>query len=403
MLSCCRKVVVSWRPRGRLGWLLGVLLVLLAACGLVWAKAIRAEYHLHAARSALQRRDYVAAEVHLARHLELRPASTEGHFRLARLLRRLGRVREAADHLHSCRVLGNEPDALNLETALLQVQEGYFTSSTELFLRGRLDNHPDSFLMLEALSQGYTKTYRLRDALACLNRMLEQQPDNVYALLRRGWIVERQGRLDQALEDYRRAVAVDPGHVLARQRLGEHLLVRRKKAAEAGEHFEALRQLAPGDVTAGVYLTQCWLEQGRVEEARRLLDELLSTHPQDAVVLTERAKLALSDRQWGRAEGWLRAAVALQPHGPSAYYQLYLCLMGQGKTAEAEPFRVRFQSLQENLTRLEALLQRAAEAPEDLRLRREIASLFSSLGEEQESQRWLREAMRSGAAPRPAP
>jgi predicted Zn-dependent protease len=366
-----------------------VLLALAAVGVYVWADDVRAAYHLHAARLALRQLDYTGAEAHLVRHLEASPASVEGHLELARLLRRRGRLGEAQDHLRTCRALGGDRDALELERVLLHVQEGNFTSGMERFLRDQLDNNPDDFLIHEAFSQGYTRTYRLREARDCLDRMLDRQPDNVYALVRRGWIRERFGELDAAEEDFRRAVALDPRHPLARQRLAELLFSHHKDAAGAAEHFAVLRELTPGDTTAAVNLARCWIEQGHTDEARRLLDEMLAAHPKEAVVLVERGKLALNEGQTRSAERWLREAVALQPSVPGAHYSLYLCLSSQGKTSEAESFRKRFHELQAEVTRLDVLLRRAGQGRPDPPLCREIARLFASMGEKQESERWL--------------
>ena len=41
-------------------------------------------------------------------------------------------------------------------------------------------------LISEALAEGYQRTYRILDALACLNRWLEHEPDNPQALFLRG-------------------------------------------------------------------------------------------------------------------------------------------------------------------------------------------------------------------------
>jgi tetratricopeptide (TPR) repeat protein len=154
-------------------------------------------------------------------------------------------------------------------------------------------------------------------------------------------------------------------------------------------------------MNAAVNLARCWLDEGRPDEARGLLDELLAAHPREAVVLIERGKLALQEGQATQAERWLREAVALQPYAPGAYYSLFLCLSARKKTAEAESCRKRFHELQADVARLEALLQRAAQLRQDAPLCREIARLFASMGEPQESERWLLLARRaeSGEGP----
>src|SRR5262249_42652220 len=163
-------------------------------------------------------------------------------------------------------------------------------------------------------SQGYMKTYQLSKAFGCLNKMLEQQPDNVFALLRRGWILEWSNRFEEAENDYRRAVALQPDHVLAHHRLAENLLIHAKKNAEAAEHFQAVARLRPDDVTAEVNLAKCRREMGQFDEARTLLDRLLAAHPNVAAALLERGQLAMSEGQHEQAESWLRRGLELQPH-----------------------------------------------------------------------------------------
>jgi Tfp pilus assembly protein PilF len=402
-MTDCGKLLSFLRGRRRLIVLLALLGMLLAAGARAWVPSLRAVYHLRAAQTALRSRAYDRAEVELVRHLDFRPDSGEGHFLLGQLARRSGRVARAGHHLRACRDLGYPGDALRLEWDLLHVQDGDFTGGVEGSLRRCLDQqHPDSFLILEALSQGYTKTYRLREARDCLDQMLDREPDNVYALVRRGWVLERLGHFDAARADYRCAATLQPGHGLARRRLAENLLYHGKNAAEAAEHFEALRRLQPDDGAAGVNLAQCRLEQGRVGEARALLDEVLATHPAEAPAFLERGKLALSDGQPEQSEVWLRRAVALQPSSLPANYSLFLCLSRQGKIAEAEQCRAGLRSLEADYKRLEMLLRRAGEEPLNAALRCEIGQLFLRFGEDQEGERWLLTALQVDPGWRPA-
>jgi predicted Zn-dependent protease len=397
-----RKLILLLSRQRRLVFLLGILLALLVIGVYVWGPTLRAAYHLRSARGALERREYDRVETELTRHLSLRPDSVEGHFLLARLARRSGHLSQAREHLRACRDLRGAKEPLDLEWSLLRVQEGDLTGEVESFLRRRLDDDPDRFLILEALSQGYTKTYRLREARECLDQMLDLESDNVYALVRRGWILERLNQLDAARSDYRRAVALQPGHALARRRLAENLLGYGKHAAEAAEHFEALRQLQPEDVTAQVSLAQCWLELGKVGEARALLDELLASHPQEATALVERGKLALSEGRAEKGETWLRQALALQPSSATACYALFLCLSQQGKTAEAEQCESCLRSLEKDRKRLAVLMRQVSEKPDHVALRCEIARLFFRFGEDQEGERWLFMALQSNPHYQPA-
>src|SRR5947209_3228448 len=63
-------------------------------------QGVRAEYHLRAARRALERPDLNKAQAHLALCLDLSPQSAEAHFLAAQAARRLGDYETAEHHLN---------------------------------------------------------------------------------------------------------------------------------------------------------------------------------------------------------------------------------------------------------------------------------------------------------------
>src|SRR5262249_3114088 len=156
------------------------------------------------------------------------------------------------------------------------------------------------------------------------------------------WIYSQAEQHDLAEADYRRAVEIDPEDAVARLGLAKILLDVRGNGREAAEHFERLWG-AHKDATVAVGLARSWRLAGRGEEARRLLDDWLRSHPKDAEALVERGRLALEEQATEEAETLLRRAVKLSPDLSDAYYALSLCLARQGRTAEAEECRARME------------------------------------------------------------
>jgi tetratricopeptide (TPR) repeat protein len=375
---------------------IGLAAVLLAVGIHYWP-----ERYLKAARGALQRREYDAARDALLRYLEARPKSAEAHLLLAQLDRRSNRYDEAAIHLDACRRLGGPSDAIELERALLTVQNGAFNADlVKLCYDHLIQEGSDQLLILEALSQGFTKTYHLKEASICLDRMLDLEPDNNYALRRRGWIHFQEGEYDRAEADYRRAVEVDPSDVVARQGLAQVLLEFRKDFAEAADHYERLWQTAP-DSTVAQGLARSWQILGRTEDARRLLDDWLTDHPNDPLILMERGRLAQEEDASELAMNLLRRAVALAPYLIEANHALYQCLNRQGQKAEAEECLARIRQAKENREQLTVLTRRLRQTPDDADLRCQVAQLFLQLGQEEEGVRWLHMTLQS--RPRHAP
>ncbi|QJW93559.1 tetratricopeptide repeat protein [Frigoriglobus tundricola] len=399
MISCSGLIRAVRRRRRTV-----LLVIALALVGgaIAWAPAVRAEYHLRQAKRALDARDYDQADAELTRHLEFRPASAEGHFLLARLSRRMSHLPRAREHLDACRAAGFSVDAVTLERHLLRAQDGDLGGGAESVLRRAIEDPAERFYVFEALSQGYTKTYRLSEARFCLDRMLEDEPENVYALVRRGWVLERLGLVDAARDDYRRAAALRPDNLLARRRLADNLFYVARNAAEAVDHYEAVWRESPDDTVVGVNLAQCRLQLGRADEARALLDQLVAAHPDDVAVLVERGKLAVNEDQCEQGEAWLRRALERDPSAVAACHELARCLDLRGRPAEAARYRQRFESLKAERAKLDALVARAGQAPGDAALRCEVARLLRLFGEPQEAERWLAAALRIDPRYRPA-
>jgi tetratricopeptide (TPR) repeat protein len=372
-----------------------VLLALftLVAAGLV-GLGVRSwpQWDLHKARTALERHDYEAARASLLRYLEARPDSAEAHLLLAQLDRRANRYADAALHLEACQRLGGPADSIQLERALCAIQNGVYNTELDKLCYDHLSrNDGDEYLILEALSQGFTKTYRLKEAMACLERMLVLQPDSGYALRRRAWIFSQEDQHDRAEADYRRALEIDPEDTVARLGLAQILLTIRKSGPEAVEQFERVWSVQR-DATVALGLAQSWRLAGRGEDARRLLDEWLAGHPGDALALAERGRLALDIHATEEATALLRRAIKLAPYQVEAYHTLSLCLSEQGQIAEAEECEARLKQARaeakEAKEQLTLLTRRLQGAPDDADLRCQIAQIFLRYGEE-EGLRWL--------------
>jgi predicted Zn-dependent protease len=354
----------------------------------------RPELSLRSARQALERRDFAAAHADLERYLAARPENAEAHLLIARLDRRANRYVEASKHLDICQRLGGFAEGVKLERALLALQNGDFDPRLEQICREHaVPGDPEEFYILEALSHGYSKTYHLNDALICLNRMLELQPDHGYALRRRAWIYSTLHDNPKAEADYRRALEINPDDNTARLGLAQILLDVGKDGAAALEQFDRL-WAAQQDSATAVGQSRSLLLLGRSDEARQLLDDWLTGHPDDSAALTERGKIALEERDLEAAELFLRRAVARAPSNRLANHTLYLCLIQQGKTSEAEQCQARFNHILKDIERLDRLMQQLRESPDDPDRRCQVAEIFLQNNQESEGERLLRDTLR---------
>jgi tetratricopeptide (TPR) repeat protein len=377
-----------WGTRRRAAASALAVLLLLAAAG-AGGRRLWLDHLYRAAEAAHERRDFDTALDCLTRYLEADPSSGRAHFLAARAARRAARWDEAEAHLAACQRLDVPKDALALERVLMNVQRG--DPSGEPYLRERIDqDHPDTPLILEVLIDEYVRTYRLWDALDALNDFLKRRPDDVKALLGRAYVWERMFYFADAEIDYRRALEVAPDDDEARLRFAVLLLDRRGSPAQAAEQFERLLGRRPDDPRVRLGLARGRRQQGRLDDARRLLDAVLAADPHYPGALTEMGRLAAEEEaRTDEAVGWLRKAVADDPHDRQAYTVLLGCLRRAGRDEEARAVQQTLNGLDADLKRLDELTRAALQRPRDPDLRCDLGVVFLRVGQEQEGLRWL--------------
>ncbi len=392
----------SRRFIARRSWLIVLAVVVVVSLVVAWRLWPRHRQFLREAEAALAARDYKKAREHLARYLSYRPADAHARLLAARAARELREYYEAYEHLRRCREEGGDIEAVETEMALIAVQRG--EEPTPRLMQRAAEDDELALVILEVLIQHDIDTYRLWQALHGLTRYLRARPEDLHALLSRGYVWERFLYFADALQDYRKAVAAHPDSERARLKLAETLLI----AGTPNEALEQYEWLAgrrpaltpPPDEAEGIGvrvklgLAKCQRLLGRADEARRLLDALLASAPEDGEVLWERGQLELEAGRAGEADPWLRKAVRASPHDRRVAYSLARCLLALGRRDEAAQVNARVAEIDADLRRLDQVRQAVMQRPNDAALRCEGGLLFLKNGERQEGIRWLRLALR---------
>ena len=231
------------------------------------------------------------------------------------------------------------------------------------------------------------------NTLAQLRRAHPEDPDILYETARlhiKGWneavaamfaaapssfrvnqlsaeIFEIQGRFDDAVREYRKAIAKAPGTINLHYRLGRALLMRSHEPQalqDALREFEAELVLNPNDAVAEFQIGQILQVLGRQEEALPHLERAVhldADFPEAMIALgKERARL----EQFDEAIDILRRALELHPQSEPAHYSLMLAYRNAGRLEDAQ----RVQSALERLQSPEGgefseFLKRIGEAP----------------------------------------
>jgi len=257
------------------------------------------------------------------------------------------------------------------------------------------DGHADTPLLLESLTRGYLRQYRLGQARLCLDRWLRMQPDNPQALYLEGLLNFDYSRAPSAaIKSYRRALELDPEHEEARLGLAVALL-ENKNFAEAAEHFKYLRQCQPDNASVQTGLAESLDGLGQQAEAEQLVDAVLARQPNFGPALSLRGQIAFRSGQLAEAETWLRQALQHRPMDHRARYSLSLCLQWNGKEEEGQRESRQLQQMDDDLARFNEIVTKdIAQRPTDPALHCALGQILLRGGQREEGLRWLQSALR---------
>jgi tetratricopeptide (TPR) repeat protein len=338
------------------------LAVMLAGVYLLIAPAEDAG--LRAAQAEIAKRDFAAALRLLNERLEQHPGDLSARIMAVQAARRNADYDQARQHMRVFELSDGPPLALELEQRLFAVQTGDPAEAAlvDEFCRAQPDSS-EFPLALEALIIGdlgkLTRPLEspdplslddqppeLRRLLASVDVWLEKRPataDQVQGLVWRGRARRLAGDHPGAVADLQRALELDENHFEARAYLA--LIIAQDQPLESIAHFELLRQRHPNDIRLVYAIATASRSVGDWDRARDSLDEILRTHPRNAQVLLERARLALDEREPAAAKAFLDRAAAAGANNAQLHLVFARCMSMLGDPAAAKEHQEQFLKL----------------------------------------------------------
>jgi len=139
------------------------------------------------------------------------------------------------------------------------------------------------------------------------------------------------GESEAAILEYRSALRIDPDSVEANEQLAEQLL---RQADLSATYYlgEAIR-IDPSRVDLAMRLARILLLTYRLDDAERVIEATLATHPDSSVVQSARAELLLYRNDPEAAYESAQRATTIDPKNPDAWYQLGRVLQGKMQMA----------------------------------------------------------------------
>lgn len=367
----------------------------------VIAPQVGAYLDLRTARGELRDGDVPAARAHLDRCLAVWAGSGEVQFLAARAARRDGDRQAAELHLGEAARLGWDPVAVRLEKLLARVEAGAVDH-----VEGDLQAHlaiataDDEPVILEAIARGCLKARRLDLGYGYTKRWVDKYPGDWAGHYWHARVLEQGLRNDLAIEDYRKALALRPGHPDSRLRLA-WLLLGKGEYAEAITHFETYLQAQPDAPAALLGLARAQRAARPPEEARATLDRLLAQpvdHPQGWLL---RGQLDLdADRPADAIAAFRKAADAL-PYERDAHKGMADALRLLGRDAEAAPHYEKFQQLDRDIRAVDELMKKVNADPKNAALRYDLGVTLGRIGQTDDAIRFLVSALMLDPAHKP--
>jgi tetratricopeptide (TPR) repeat protein len=266
-----------------------------------------------------------------------------------------------------------------------------------------IDNdHPGTFLVLEALIKGLLRQFRIAEMAFFLDQWMKRDSANLQRLYLHGRMLEALSAFREAHADLAAVLKVDP----ERNDVRFHLAIclqELPEPADAEKELEYLRQRQPDHPEILVRLARAHLDLGRPEPAKELLDKVLASRPRYAAALLIRGRLGFCTGDFAAAEQDLRDAERESPGDYQVAYLLYQVLARRHKKQEAQQLLPRVNQARARSRRLKEIMScEIKKTPRNPSLYYELGTILMRTGATEAGVAWLRGALKLNPYYRPA-
>ncbi len=285
--------------------------------------------------------DFAAAR----KHLEQAAPGTQTSLYLALTRAAMGECEAVAPALKQ-QYAGSAPDTKRLAgLALVQchIAAKRFTDAAPVIAQLETEFPSDADVLYVA-ANFYMKAWN--DAIY---RLYQNAPASFRVDQLSAEVFESQGKLDEAIGEYRKAIVKNPQAVNLHYHLGRALLMRSHDAAaleEAIREFEAELKLNPADAVAEYQIAQILIAQQKPSDASAHFERAAQLRPDFPEALIAVAKLRSDAKQYDRAIALLERAVKLQPRAEAAHYNLMIAYRNAGRMADAQREKAELDKIQ---------------------------------------------------------
>jgi tetratricopeptide (TPR) repeat protein len=180
----------------------------------------------------------------------------------------------------------------------------------------------------------WRQTAEYHDLFALYTATLQKNPRCWMAHYNLGIVLTERAEADQAIDHYKRAVALRPDYAEAHYNLGR-LLVEQGQLDDAIAHYERAAVINPADAEAQNNLGVTLFGIGRADDAIAHYQKALEIRPDYAEASCNLANALIAKDDFDGAIARYKACLAAIPDQEEAQYNLASALLRRGRTDEA--------------------------------------------------------------------
>lgn len=166
--------------------------------------------------------------------------------------------------------------------------------------------------------------------------------------------LKSQGKLNEAIESYEKALEIQPDYAQVHHDLGEVYLLQRR-FPEATASAKLALKLQPDFAPAYKTLGNGLQAEGKIEEALRAYSQALEINPEFAEALVNKGTMLSKLGQSNEAIAYYEKAIAIKPEMAAAHWNMGNVLMQQERSDEAVPYWQKALELKPELLSAESL------------------------------------------------
>jgi len=175
---------------------------------------------------------------------------------------------------------------------------------------------------------------KLDEAIAAYNKALSIKPDYAEAYYNMGNALQDQGKLDEAIAAYNKALSIKPDYADAYNNMG-NALKDQGKLDEAIAAYNKALSIKPDYAEAYNNMGNALKEQGKLDEAIAAYNKALSIKPDYANAYNNMGNALKDQGKLDEAIAAYNKALSIKPDYAEAYNNMGVTLQDQGKLGEA--------------------------------------------------------------------